>query len=352
MESPGKQFEQLVTNSSYAIAEKIVDMHYLQKPDIWNAFGPEGRRISVRDAMYHLPYLTEAVVMNEPRIFSDYIDWVKMLFTSIQLPEDTMADTLQNMKYVLREMLPEALHPVFEPHIEAGLLKMGEKTQTSTSFIDPDTELGRLAKSYMMHLIKGDRRAASELIMSAVDNGISVKEVYLEVFQKTLHEIGRLWLSNQISVGTEHFCTAATQSIMSQLYPKIFSGNHNGLSMVAACVGNELHEIGIRMVADFFEMDGWDTYYLGANTPVSAILSAIEKNQADILGLSASMPYHGGLMKETIDKVKNSTVGKDVRIIIGGNAVNKVKDRWQWFNADGYAPDAQQAIRLAEQLIA
>ncbi|MDZ7776615.1 MAG: hypothetical protein U5L09_13885 [Bacteroidales bacterium] len=54
---------------------------------------------------------------------------------------------------------------------------------------------------------------------------------------------------------------------MSQLYPYIFNSQRVGKSMVAATVGGELHEMGIRMVADFFEMEGWDTWYLGANAP-------------------------------------------------------------------------------------
>ena len=45
--------------------------------------------------------------------------------------------------------------------------------------------------------------------------------------------------------------------------------------MVATCIGGELHEIGIRMVADFFEMEGWDTYYLGANTPADAVVAEL-----------------------------------------------------------------------------
>jgi signal transduction histidine kinase len=40
---------------------------------------------------------------------------------------------------------------------------------------------------------------------------------------------------------------------------------------------------GARMVADFFELDGWDTYFLGANTPTDSILRAVEERRADIL---------------------------------------------------------------------
>ncbi|BCR36698.1 hypothetical protein MPAN_015910 [Mariniplasma anaerobium] len=56
--------------------------------------------------------------------------------------------------------------------------------------------------------------------------------------------------------------------------------------MVAVCVGNELHEIGMRMVADFFEMDGWDTFFIGSNLPVSEIIKELKLNSVDLLAIS------------------------------------------------------------------
>ena len=107
-----------------------------------------------------------------------------------------------------------------------------------------------------------------------------MRDVYLHVFQRSQYEIGRLWQSNQISVAQEHLCTAATQLIMSQLYPFIFGTERRNRRVVAACVGGDLHEIGIRMVADFFEMDGWDTFYLGANVPITDIVQTVIDRRA------------------------------------------------------------------------
>ena len=64
------------------------------------------------------------------------------------------------------------------------------------------------------------------------------------------------------------------------------------MTVIAASVGAELHDVGIRMVADFFRMDGWETYYLGANTPVQSILAAVQERKADLITLSTTMPRH------------------------------------------------------------
>ena len=69
----------------------------------------------------------------------------------------------------------------------------------------------------------------------------------------------RLWQINKITVAQEHYFTATSKLIMSQLYSRIFASNKNGLKFIAVCVNEELHEVGIRMVSNILELDGWDT---------------------------------------------------------------------------------------------
>ena len=102
-----------------------------------------------------------------------------------------------------------------------------------------------------------------------------MKDIYLQVFQRSQYEIGRLWQMNKLTMAQEHYCSAATQLIMSLLYPRIFDTKKIGARLVAACVQGDLHEIGLRIVSDFFEIEGWDTFYLGANTPTSGILDTL-----------------------------------------------------------------------------
>jgi methanogenic corrinoid protein MtbC1 len=200
-------------------------------------------------------------------------------------------------------------------------------------------------------LMRTDRRSASHLILSAVSEGLSVKDVYLHVFQPVQREVGRLWQMNQISVAQEHYCTAATQMIMSQLYPRIFNGQRLDRKLVATCVSDELHELGVRMVADFFEMEGWDTYYLGANTPTPSIVQALDEHQADVLAVSATITFHVGQVRELVDHVRSSDVGHRVRILVGGYPFNVSPTLWQTVAADGYARDAQEAVVVANRWV-
>src|SRR5690606_1855997 len=115
---------------------------------------------------------------------------------------------------------------------------------------------------------------------------------YQHIFQPSQYEVGRLWQCNKITVAHEHYCTAATQLIMSGLYSYIFSADRIGKTLVACSISGELHELGIRMVTDFFEMDGWDTYYLGASMPDRQLIEALIEHNADVLAISVTLPTH------------------------------------------------------------
>ena len=345
------QIDEFITRRSSLLAEKIVERQYALQPEFWEKFGEEGRKISVRDAAYHLPFLTEAILADNPETFKNYISWVKTLFHNLHFPDEVMIVTLECTRDVLLEDLPEPLAKRVSEYIGYGIDRMHEDVDDLEPVIHPSDNLGIQASQFMHLLLEGKRFEANQLIMSLADEGVPVKDIYLDIFQKSQYEIGNLWLSGKISVAQEHYCSAATQLIISSLYPRIFSSARKGQRFIAACVGGELHEMGIRMVADFFEMDGWDTYYLGANTPPQAILRALEENDAQLLGLSVAMPFHLSLLKETIGKIRDVYPDKNLKILIGGNAIKNGTIPLDYFGADGFAFDAQQAVEIGNQVL-
>ena len=202
-------------------------------------------------------------------------------------------------------------------------------------------------------LLRARRGEATELIIGAVETGeFSVQEVYLGVFDPVLREVGKLWQDNQLSIAQEHFISATTQLIMSRLYPKIFSSTPHGRRMIAACAGPELHEIGLRMVADFFELGGWDTYYIGANLPLDAVLTAVTKRAAALLALSATMPSHLSYVHRLIQGLRADEALRSTTVLVGGAAFCMDPDLWRSIGADGFSADAGSAVALAEQLYA
>lgn len=347
--SESEEISHIIQNEQEKLAEDILTRQYERQPAFWRPVGDAGREKGIQDVRYHLSYLSEAISAADPTLFAEYAAWVKALFAGLGFPDDVLPTTLACTREVLEERLPESLHAPIQQTIDAGLEELKRADVDPPSHIEESNLLSGLAQRYLDALLAGDRHAAAQMILSAVDQDVLIRDIYLLVFQPVQREIGRLWQTNQISVAQEHYCTAATQLVMSQLYPRIFSAERTGHRLVATCVGGELHEIGVRMVADFFEMEGWDTYYLGANTPTESVLSAIEARQPDILGVSATITMHVSDVRTLIKQVRASGMGEKVKILVGGYPFNVAPELWRRVDADGHASDAQQAVAIADQ---
>jgi methanogenic corrinoid protein MtbC1 len=243
--------------------------------------------------------------------------------------------------------LPGETGELAAEYIAAGLRTLGQDPQNEeVCQTDPLFDLGQ---RYLRALLDGKRHVASQLIRKSVEEGVSIRQIYLQVFQRSQHEIGRLWQTNQLSVAQEHYCTAATQLIMSQLYPYIFASEKNGRTLVATCVAGDLHEIGVRMVSDFFEMEGWDTFYLGANTPKPDLLRSLAQRRADVLAVSATMTFHVRAVAGLIEAVR-AEHGDAVKVLVGGYPFNVDPDLWRRIGADGSAQDALESVAVASRL--
>jgi methanogenic corrinoid protein MtbC1 len=333
-----------------ALAQDIVTRQYQRKPERWVLYGEPGRDKSQRDAAYHLSYLCESVNASDPTLFREYVAWLKVLFTGLGFPTEVVPETLKCIREVLEETLPAEMAAVAGQYVETALSHVKAAPSTLQSFLSTRSHLAELARQYLEALLHGKRHIAGRLIMDAVDGGASIKSIYLQVFQRTQREVGRLWQMNQISVAQEHFCTAATQFIMSQLYPYVFSAERIGRRMVATSVDDELHELGVRMVADFFQLEGWDTYYLGANTPTHSILQTLEDLQPDLLALSVTMAFHLPAVAELIADIRATEGTRQIPVLVGGYPFNVSAGLWRQVDADGFAPDAEAAVAVGNDL--
>lgn len=342
---------QVIDQQLDRLAEAIVSQQYELQPELAVKYGPAGHLKCMQDARYHLSYLSQAVRVASPALFSDYIAWAKVMLAGRNIPAEDLALNLRCMQAGLRQHLSSEMGKLAGEYIELALQRLPRVPVKPESFLVANEPLSELAEAYLNALLHYDRQQASKLITGAITSGTPIKDVYLHVFQCTQYEIGRRWQMNQLSVAQEHYCTAATQFIMGQLYPYIFTGKKLGRRMVAASVSGELHEIGIRIVADFFEMEGWDTYYLGANTPVAGIVQTLAERQADVLALSATMTFHVQAVSDMIKTVRASEAGKNVKIIVGGYPFNIEPGLWQQIHADGSAPDADSTVDLATRLV-
>lgn len=365
--NPDIEAMRLLEERREAVVTATLEAVYRTVPGAWERFGEAGRASCRKDLGYHIDYLSQALHFGDPGLFGAYVEWLGRLFAGLGFSEDSVPETLATLREGIAAALPPGPAATVLACIEAAAGQADAAGSAARAFVagnapaaggTPGAGIGQeappgpRANAYLAALLAGDRGRAAELVMGLVEAGTPVRTVYLEVFEASQYELGRLWLAGEISVAQEHYCTAATQAIMSRLYPLIFATPRRGKRLVAASVGGELHEIGIRMVADLFELDGWDSYYLGANAPPVAIVAALRERKADLLCLSVTMAWHLPEMETVIRMVRESLPAGAVRVLVGGSPFKVSPELWRKMGADGCAPDAAGALLAAEALFA
>lgn len=344
------QVSEALGSRSSELAALVVERHFARHPQLEQRYGKAGRNHCLKDAGYHLAYLAQAIAADSAALFGDYVGWAKIMLVKRGVPAADLASLLETMKESLEQALPAEFGPLAGGFLDAAIRQLPQLPDEIPSFIREGTPLAALATQYLQALLRGERHTASTLILEAVQQGTPVRDLYLDVFEPAQHEIGRLWQINQISVAQEHYCTAAAQLIISQLYPNIFGAKKNRGTLVATSVSGDLHELGARMVCDFFEMDGWHTHYLGANVPTADVIKTIVQVKASVAAISATIAYHIHSVTELIAAVRRTPECRDVIILVGGYPFNVAQELWRNVGADGSANDAQGAVALANRL--
>jgi MerR family transcriptional regulator, light-induced transcriptional regulator len=154
--------------------------------------------------------------------------------------------------------------------------------------------------------------------------GIAPFDLYLQVFQLALYEIGKKWELALISVAQEHVATAIVEDLIAALYQKIFRVRRTGRTAIVACVTDEYHQIAAKMVSDVFEMEGWDGIFVGGNTPQGDLVAMAAKVRPDVIGLSVSLDCHLADLEVVLPELQ--AAAPNAKLVVGGQALLRMRE--------------------------
>ena len=342
-----KEFKDLVDVSFQC--EKEAHSDYFSKLD--------GRVLNIiyRDTRYNVDFLYTAYVLEDEKVMGDYARWLYRLMQPIlQLQGKTAAQAGEYVAGHLKSIQDASEKVVSEDkkdrvkalldHAIACVLDEAGK---------PEPEIIRASayedeiEQFMDSLFTKNSRKTVYLIQEFKKKQIPLDTIYVDIIAESMRRIGELWHTGKISVDTEHYCTSVTQMAMAQLYGDLFEGERKNRTLLCACPGTELHEMGARMVADIFENDGWDSIYLGAAVPEDAMLKSIEENKPDLVALSVTMPQHLMDCYDLILKIRKRF--PDQKIAVGGGAFRSTRQIWKQWPVDIYTEDARELVMRANE---
>jgi 5-methyltetrahydrofolate--homocysteine methyltransferase len=198
-------------------------------------------------------------------------------------------------------------------------------------------------------IISMKRDLARELTQKALDEGIEAGKILHSSLIPAMDKVGKEYEEGIKFIPEILVASKAMKAALELLKPILAgAGSASEGNVVLGTVEGDVHDIGINLVGMMLEGAGFDVIQLGADTSSEEFIRAVEDHRPDILGMSALLTTTMVNMKDVIQALKDTGQRDTVKVMVGGATLNqKFADEC---GADGYAPDAAQAVLLAKKL--
>ena len=199
------------------------------------------------------------------------------------------------------------------------------------------------------NIIEGNQVTTPDKVQKALDEGIPAPVILNDGMIAAMSEVGYLFEEGEYFVPEMLVAARAMQAGLGVLRPYLVAEDVQPVGVVAlGTVQGDLHDIGKNLVAMMVEGAGFEIRDLGTDVEPEAFVSAIREG-ASVIGLSALLTTTMPRIGETIKAIIDAGLRDQVKIMVGGAPVTP--EYAEQIGADGYAPDASQAARLASAFV-
>ncbi|MCK2218754.1 cobalamin B12-binding domain-containing protein [Actinomadura sp. ATCC 31491] len=197
--------------------------------------------------------------------------------------------------------------------------------------------------------IAGDEYAAVDAAIAAVEAGVPVETMILDVVAAVQARVGQAWADNVITVAQEHTATAVNESVLVVVAAHPAAREHlpapDKGRICVACVDGEWHTFPVRLLAEVLRLRGWRVDYLGAHVPTPHLVVHLHRTGPDTVALSSSIATrlpaaHGAI---------TACQAASTPVLVGGAAFGPDGRYARLLGADAWAPDARAAAELLDR---
>lgn len=229
-------------------------------------------------------------------------------------------------------------------------LRSGSRSGGDFSTTPPNDDAGpasRLREAILTGRREAAAGAARELLVTS-----DAASIAGDVLAPALDEVGERYDDGRIFLPQLMASAEAAKSafdVLREANAKTRSGTLQGneLPIVIATVEGDIHDIGKNIVRMLLENYGFTIIDLGRDVAPQAIVDAVVKSGARLVGLSALMTTTLPAMEHTIELLRAQA--PHVTIMVGGAVLTE--DYAQRIGADHYVADAAASVRVAQQLL-
>ncbi len=199
-------------------------------------------------------------------------------------------------------------------------------------------------------LMAGDAATLTTLVQRDLKEGILASFILNDILIPGMDAVGEKMESGEMFIPEVLMSAQAMGQAVEILKPLLGNGEASSAGkVVIGTVKGDLHDIGKNLVCMMMESAGMEVHDLGVDIPAQKFIAEIQEKNAQIVCLSALLTTTMPAMKETVDAIVESGLRDKVKIMVGGAPVTQAFS--DEIGADGFAPDAGSASRMAKSFV-
>lgn len=178
----------------------------------------------------------------------------------------------------------------------------------------------KIYDTFIAYLDKEDKDQALLYVLDLLKQGETIQSVYENLLVPSLVYFECPAKDEELCIWYEHTRTSIIRTILEASYPFIIEHREKKINqkMMVVCPQEEFHEIGAIIANHYFSLVGFDSYYIGANTPSEDILLAIKALKPNYVALSVTNYYNLFVTKKLTQAIRSEF--PNLKIIVGGRA--------------------------------
>ncbi|MDQ3655085.1 MAG: cobalamin-dependent protein [Chloroflexota bacterium] len=189
--------------------------------------------------------------------------------------------------------------------------------------MDALTSPAQISQRFLDLATHGDMDAAVHVVLHADELGLALARNFEEVLRPALVEVGERWAAGSLTVAQEHEISELTRDLVAELSSRHARPDPREPIVVAACVEDELHDLGLRMMVGVLRQGGARLHFLGANVSPLFLVEAVNQRRPDIVLLSVSLDDHLPALRDCVATLAALAARASTRpiVVAGGRGV-------------------------------
>lgn len=195
-----------------------------------------------------------------------------------------------------------------------------------------------------------DEATAVATTRELIDGGAEPQRVLQQGLAEAMLEIGRRWNAGDVFLPEVVAAAEIFKKCNEIVEPALIEagGQTLGHKVVMATVKGDLHDLGKNMVGAMMKTAGFEVHDLGKDVPSERIVEAVREMEPTIVGLSSLLTTTVPEQRVVIQALEEAGLRGRVKVMVGGAPVTE--DWASEIGADGFAPNAPEAVKVALQL--